>query len=85
MKLNSTDYVEIVDFFELHAYDDYVDSEYNHTLYLHTRVLGGAAAATGQFPFMAFIIATVNNAPTYCGGALLSSTWVLTAAQCVDG
>ena len=46
-------------------------------------IVGGAAAAEGAYPFMAAI--TDNSGFQFCGGSVISSTWVITAAHCVQG
>jgi len=42
------------------------------------RITGGSPAARGQFPWQVAII--IANA-YFCGGSLISSRWVLTAAH----
>jgi hypothetical protein len=43
------------------------------------RITGGSPAARGQFPWQAALIIDVT---WFCGGSLISSQWVLTAAHC---
>ncbi|XP_050329915.1 serine protease SP24D-like [Bactrocera neohumeralis] len=45
------------------------------------RILNGLTAATGQFPYQ---VSVRVNKQHVCGGALLTPTFVLTAAHCVD-
>jgi secreted trypsin-like serine protease len=45
----------------------------------HHRITGGSAASRAQFPWQVAI--TIDNA-YFCGGSLISSRWVLTAAHC---
>jgi secreted trypsin-like serine protease len=45
----------------------------------HQRITDGSNAARGQFPWQVALI--IDNA-YLCGGSLISSRWVLTAAHC---
>lgn len=45
-------------------------------------IVGGVPAVAGDFPF---IISLQSNGAHFCGGSLLDSTTVLTAAHCADG
>ena len=54
----------------------------------NTRVIGGAPAATGDWPWQVFILIPVltptgHKGVSQCGGSLISEKWVLTAAHCV--
>ncbi|XP_033606558.1 brachyurin [Cryptotermes secundus] len=51
------------------------DSKQNHAL----RFNSGAIAYRGQFPWQAAIVIDDSS---FCGGALISNYWVLTAAHC---
>jgi len=46
-----------------------------------SRIVGGSVAARNQFPYQVALI--INNSG-FCGGSIISNTWVLTAAHCVD-
>jgi secreted trypsin-like serine protease len=50
----------------------------------HDRIVGGDIAIRGAFPWQAMVVSIWNGQiVSYCGGALISKDYVLTAAQCV--
>jgi hypothetical protein len=49
-----------------------------------TQVVGGSPANTGEFPYFVALLNT-GDGGLRCGGSLLSTTLVLTAAHCVAG
>jgi secreted trypsin-like serine protease len=52
------------------------------------RIIGGEPADFGEYPFMVALLfeptAGSDFDKQYCGGSLIASRWVLTAAHCVD-
>ena len=46
-------------------------------------VVNGTAAPEGAYPFMASL--QDGSGFAFCGGSVISSTWILTAAHCVEG
>jgi secreted trypsin-like serine protease len=52
------------------------------------RIIGGEPTDLGEYPFMAALlfepIQGSDFDKQYCGGSLIASRWVLTAAHCVD-
>jgi secreted trypsin-like serine protease len=45
----------------------------------HQRITNGIVAAPGQFPWQ---VALIIDNMYFCGGSLISSKWILTAAHC---
>ncbi|MFK3983751.1 trypsin-like serine protease [Micromonospora sp. NPDC050397] len=49
-----------------------------------TNIVGGSPAAPGEFPYFVSLQRKTTG-QAFCGGSLMSTTKVLTAAHCVDG
>ncbi|WP_369021475.1 trypsin-like serine protease [Klebsiella pneumoniae] len=47
--------------------------------------MGGQEAKDKQFPFMAAINVETDNSTYFCGGALITTEWILTSGQCLSG
>jgi secreted trypsin-like serine protease len=47
-----------------------------------TRIIKGQEAVPHSFPWMVSISGDSDSVPHYCGAALVSSNWVITAAHC---
>ncbi|NXQ50453.1 HABP2 protein, partial [Catharus fuscescens] len=49
------------------------------------KIYGGSKARPGKHPWMAYVdIHTTDGEEHFCGGVLIKSCWVLTAAHCLD-
>jgi len=46
------------------------------------RIVGGVEASPNSFPWA---VAIIINKAWFCGGSIISDTWVLTAAHCTEG
>ncbi|XP_047487290.1 serine protease filzig-like isoform X2 [Penaeus chinensis] len=49
-----------------------------------TRIVGGEAATAGEYPWMALLDIKTSNGGFFCGGAIVTTTHVVTAGHCVD-
>lgn len=49
------------------------------------RIVGGEVATPGQFPYQVAILTLYPTGTGLCGGSVISTTYVLTAAHCIDG
>nr|CAH7724589.1 unnamed protein product [Callosobruchus chinensis] len=48
------------------------------------RIIGGREAIPHSYPFIAALMITTKNSTFFCGGSLITSQIVLTAAHCLD-
>lgn len=48
------------------------------------RIVGGRPATRGQFPWQVYLRIVTRNGEMLCGGSILNSNWILTAAHCIS-
>jgi hypothetical protein len=48
------------------------------------RIVGGSNAAVGQFPYQVYLEIDFPDGTAACGGSILNSTHIITAAHCVE-
>ncbi|XP_030749031.1 brachyurin-like [Sitophilus oryzae] len=51
---------------------------------LSKRIIGGNVATANQFPYQVALFVYEGNTVYFCGGSLITDSWVLTAAHCID-
>jgi len=47
----------------------------------NTRIVGGSTAASGEFPW----IVSLRTSYHFCGGSILNTKYIVTAAHCLQG
>uniref|UniRef100_A0A7G3B2N8 Putative trypsin-like serine protease n=1 Tax=Lutzomyia longipalpis TaxID=7200 RepID=A0A7G3B2N8_LUTLO len=60
------------------------DDAIGATVDFESRIVNGNKATPHQFPYQAALVVRLESENTICGGSLLSTKYVLTAAHCTD-
>jgi len=47
-----------------------------------TKIVGGAAAQRGRFPYQVGLLSEFSDDIPFCGGSLIAPNWILSAAHC---
>lgn len=50
-----------------------------------TRIVGGEDTEVNEYPWQAGLVSRGQHDFVWCGGSLVSSRWVITAAHCTAG
>lgn len=49
-------------------------------------IIGGSVTSRNEFPWLTYVLVTKRSgAKSACGGSIIDSNWVLSAAHCFDG
>ncbi len=51
----------------------------------NTKIVNGDDAKIEEVPWQVGLVRRANGQRVFCGGSLINTRWVLTAAHCVDG
>lgn len=49
------------------------------------RIIDGSPASAGQFPWQVAVYFRTSSGSFFCGGSLISASYVLTAGHCAQG
>lgn len=63
--------------------DSIVPLDFDEIKQWEGRIVGGSQASSGQFPHQASLQSSANA--HFCGGSIINSRWVLSAAHCTIG
>ncbi|RZC35968.1 brachyurin-like, partial [Asbolus verrucosus] len=72
-------------FTRTYPYNDWIRNVDSIPSGIDTRIIGGTSASIHEYPYAAAIDVQTSNSRFFCGGALYTRQFVITAGQCVDG
>lgn len=76
-------FIIVVSFGLLSSFCATLPARPDHILMQSQRIFNGHSSQPGQFPYIALLQINRLQSTTVCGGSLISTKWIITAAHCI--